>query len=68
LYEAPRVPGSVGLDLGRHMNKVLDVDVDGAYALVEPGVTFADLHACLEEHNLREKARHTSPLTVVVYT
>jgi FAD/FMN-containing dehydrogenase len=50
------------------MNKVLDVDVDGAYALVEPGVTFADLHACLEEHNLREKARHTSPLTVVVYT
>lgn len=37
---APRVPGSVGLDMGRNMNKVLDVNVDGAYALVEPGVTF----------------------------
>lgn len=25
------------------MNKILKVDVDGAYALVEPGVTFFDL-------------------------
>ena len=49
------MPGSVGLDLGRHMNKILDVDVDGAYALVEPGVTFANLHTYLEENNLREK-------------
>lgn len=52
---APRVPGSVGMDLGRHMNKVLKVDVDGAYALVEPGVTFSDLHNYLVENNLREK-------------
>lgn len=52
---APRVPGSVGLDLGKHMNKVLEVNVDGAFALVEPGVTFFDLHEYLEKHNLREK-------------
>ena len=37
---APRVPGSVGVDMGRNMKKVIDVNVDGAYALIEPGVTF----------------------------
>lgn len=37
---APRVPGSVGLDMGKNMAKVLEVNVDGAYAFVEPGVTF----------------------------
>lgn len=52
---APRVPGSVTIDLGKHMNKVLKVDVEGAYALVEPGVTFADLHQYLVDHNLRDK-------------
>ncbi|KAF7528028.1 hypothetical protein G7054_g10279 [Neopestalotiopsis clavispora] len=52
---APRVPGSIGLDMGRHMNRVLKVDTDGAYALVEPGVTFSDLHNYLVENNLRDK-------------
>ncbi|EXJ73483.1 vanillyl-alcohol oxidase [Cladophialophora psammophila CBS 110553] len=52
---APRVPGSVGLDMGKNMNKVLEVNVDGAYALVEPGVTFADLHNHLVQNNLRDK-------------
>lgn len=51
---APRVPGSICMDLGRHMNKVLEVNVEGAYALVEPGVTFFDLHNYLEERQLRE--------------
>ena len=51
----PRVPGSIGLDMGRHMNKILKVDVDGAYALVEPGVTFLDLHNYLVENDLRDK-------------
>lgn len=37
---APRVPGSIGLDMGRNMGKILEVNVDGAYAFVEPGVTF----------------------------
>lgn len=52
---APRVPGSIGLDMGRHMNKVLEVDVDGAYAVVEPGVTFFDLHDYLVQNNLRDR-------------
>lgn len=51
----PRVPGSLGMDMGRHMNKVLEVNVDGAYALVEPGVTFSDLHDYLVKNNLRDK-------------
>lgn len=37
---APRVPGSVGLDMGKNMAKILEVNVDGAFAFVEPGVTF----------------------------
>lgn len=52
---APRVPGSLGMDLGRNMNKILEVNVEGAYALVEPGVTFFDLHNYLVENNLRDK-------------
>ena len=51
---APRVPGSICLDLGKHMNRVLEVNVEGAFALVEPGVTFFDLHEYLEKNNLRE--------------
>ncbi|KAK4541277.1 hypothetical protein LTR36_008193 [Oleoguttula mirabilis] len=52
---APRVTGSVGLDLGRNMNKILEVNTEGAYAFVEPGVTFIDLHDYLVKNNLREK-------------
>ncbi|KAK5112174.1 hypothetical protein LTR85_011607 [Meristemomyces frigidus] len=52
---APRVTGSVGLDMGRNMKKILEVNTEGAYAFVEPGVTFIDLHDYLVEHNLREK-------------
>ncbi|KAM5343913.1 hypothetical protein ACJ41O_012450 [Fusarium nematophilum] len=52
---APRVPGSIGLNLGKHMNRVLEVDTEGAYALVEPGVTYFDLYEYLEKNNLREK-------------
>ncbi|KAH7386354.1 hypothetical protein BKA64DRAFT_141336 [Cadophora sp. MPI-SDFR-AT-0126] len=52
---APRVPGSVGLYLGKNMNRVLKVDTEDAWALVEPGVTFFGLHEYLAEHGLREK-------------
>ncbi|KAJ4856787.1 FAD binding domain-containing protein [Trichoderma breve] len=52
---APRVPGSIVLNLGKHMNRVLEVNTEGAYALVEPGVTFFDMHKYLEKNNLREK-------------
>ncbi|ALL64928.1 4-cresol dehydrogenase [hydroxylating] flavoprotein subunit [Paraburkholderia caribensis MBA4] len=46
---APRLPGSVVLDLQR-MNRILAVDEPLAYALVEPGVSYFDLH-----HHLRER-------------
>ena len=34
---APRVAGSVVINMGKHMNKILEVNVEGAYCLVEPG-------------------------------
>ncbi len=40
---APRVSGSLVLNL-RRMNRVLQVDEDSAFALIEPGVSFFDLH------------------------
>ena len=41
---APRLPGAVILDLKR-LNRVIEVNEDLAYALVEPGVTYFDLYA-----------------------
>jgi len=46
---APRVPGSVVVNL-RRMNRVLEVNEDFGYAVVEPGVSFAELNAHLLEH------------------
>jgi hypothetical protein len=48
---APRVPGSVLLELSR-MNRILEVDEKLAYALVEPGVRFFDLY----EHRIARDA------------
>ena len=47
---APRMPGSIVLDLGR-MNRILEVDATLGYAVLEPGVGFFDLY----EHLQREK-------------
>lgn len=52
---APRVPGSVGLDMGRHMDRVLEVNEKDAYCLVEPGVTFHDLYDDLVRRGLEDK-------------
>ncbi|PQE13964.1 vanillyl-alcohol oxidase protein [Rutstroemia sp. NJR-2017a BBW] len=52
---APRVPGSIGLDMGKNMNKVLEVNTDGAYALLEPGVTFSGLYEHLKEKKLDDQ-------------
>ncbi|TPX13388.1 uncharacterized protein E0L32_006118 [Thyridium curvatum] len=41
---APRVRGSVVLDLGRRMNKILDINPDDFTCLVEPGVSFYALY------------------------
>lgn len=46
---APRVSGSVALDLHR-MNRILEVNDEFHYAVVEPGVTFADLYRYCVEH------------------
>jgi FAD/FMN-containing dehydrogenase len=37
------------------MNKILELNTEDIYALVEPGVTFFDLYNYLIEYNLREK-------------
>jgi 4-cresol dehydrogenase (hydroxylating) flavoprotein subunit len=48
---APRMPGTIVLDLGR-MNKILELDDKLGYCVIEPGVGFFDLY----EHIQREKA------------
>jgi 4-cresol dehydrogenase (hydroxylating) len=42
----PRVAGSIVLSLGR-MNRVLEINEESGYALVEPGVRFFDLYEAL---------------------
>ncbi|KAL4934671.1 vanillyl-alcohol oxidase [Aspergillus undulatus] len=52
---APRVSGSLVLNMGENMNRILEVNVEGAYCLVEPGVTFHAMHEYLVANNLRDK-------------
>ncbi|ORY00977.1 hypothetical protein BCR34DRAFT_606114 [Clohesyomyces aquaticus] len=49
---APRVNGSIALDLHR-MNKIIEVNGDYSYAVVEPGVTFTDLYDYCIKHKLK---------------
>lgn len=44
-------PGSIILDLKR-MNRILEVNVELAYALVEPGVTFRQLYRYLQDNDI----------------
>ena len=46
---APRVSGSIALGLGQHMGRILEVNVEDAYVVAEPGVTFFDLHEYLQK-------------------
>lgn len=48
---APRLRGSVVLDLGR-LKKILEVDERYGYCLVEPGVGFFDLYRYLQDNNI----------------
>jgi 4-cresol dehydrogenase (hydroxylating) len=48
---APGSRGQVVLDLGR-MNRILEVDADLGTALVEPGVTYQQLHDYLRERSI----------------
>lgn len=54
---APRVPGSLVLVTGTHMNKIINVDVDSCTCIVEPGVTFMDLCDYLKDHKLLDRVR-----------
>lgn len=49
---APRVSGSVTLDLGR-LNRILEVNEELCYAVVEPGVTFFDLYEHVRQKKLK---------------
>ncbi|KAK1752660.1 hypothetical protein QBC47DRAFT_432280 [Echria macrotheca] len=46
---APRVSGCVALDLHR-MDRIIEVDDEFGYAVVEPGVTFVDLYRYCVAH------------------
>jgi len=49
---APAYSGSVVLDLKR-MNRILEVNEDNAFALVEPGVSYFDLYRYIQEKKLK---------------
>ena len=43
---APAMPGATVVDLSR-MNRIIEVNADSAYCIVEPGVTFFQLYEYL---------------------
>ncbi|KAF2201600.1 glycolate oxidase [Delitschia confertaspora ATCC 74209] len=49
---APRVPGSVVIDLGRRMNKILKIDAENASCVVEPGVSYFALYEEIQRRKL----------------
>ncbi|GAA5820595.1 hypothetical protein JCM11251_003067 [Rhodosporidiobolus azoricus] len=52
---APRVPGSLVINLGQRMNKVINIDEKAANCLLEPGVTYIALYEELKKRGLGEK-------------
>ena len=48
---APRMAGSVVLDLGR-MNRILEIDPKLAYCVIEPGVGYFDLYEAIQREKL----------------
>ncbi|KAK4112666.1 vanillyl alcohol oxidase [Canariomyces notabilis] len=51
---APRVRGSVTIDLGKRMNKILDINAEDYTCLVEPGVSFYALYEAIKERGLED--------------
>ncbi|MDY7224930.1 FAD-binding oxidoreductase [Hyalangium rubrum] len=43
-YKSPVRPGQVVVDLGRRMNRIVEINESLAYAVVEPGVTYAQMY------------------------
>ncbi|KAL1901009.1 hypothetical protein Sste5346_002073 [Sporothrix stenoceras] len=56
---APRVAGSVVLDLGRNMHQILSLDGGNASCVVEPGVTYFALYEAVERLNEKNKDTQT---------
>jgi 4-cresol dehydrogenase (hydroxylating) len=50
-YAAPRMSGSVVLDLSR-MNRILELDIKRAYCVLEPGVGYFDLYNHLADNKI----------------
>lgn len=48
---APRMPGSIVLDLGR-MNRIIELDARLAYCVLEPGVGYFDLYDAIQREKL----------------
>jgi hypothetical protein len=46
---APRVPGSVIIDLGKRMNQILKIDGHNASCIVEPGVSYFALFEAVQK-------------------
>jgi len=46
---SPRVAGSIVVHVGHRMNRVLELNEKYAYALIEPGVTYFELYAAIQE-------------------
>ena len=49
---APRVRGSILVDLGKRMNRVLNIDSEQCSCLVEPGVSYYKLYEEIQKKNL----------------
>lgn len=49
--KSPRLKGAAVVDMGRRMNRILEVNEKFGYALVEPGVTYFDLANHLKATN-----------------
>ena len=60
--------GGIVVDFGKKMNKILHIDENMMYALLEPGVTFGQLHKYLDQHypNLRYSYPFAPPYAGVV--
>ena len=79
-YKIPIVPWVSGINFGsiatprkggivvdlRRMNRVLEVNEDDMYAVVEGGITWADLKGYLDKHHPNFRAGVTFPLLVQV--
>ncbi|MFX1303139.1 MAG: FAD-binding oxidoreductase [Promethearchaeota archaeon] len=60
--------GGIIVDFGKKMNKILYIDENMMYAVLEPGVTFGQLKKCLDDNypNLRYSYPNAPPYAGVV--